>query len=256
MMLLTLSVSATNFATHFANIAGGQLNLSIQEMLKSMGVIALGVVIILLVMSIYSIAVMIERYLTFKSAARQSREFVPRVSEMLRSDQLEEALKLSKEYHRSHLAIVVNSGLQELATMNANSNQSRMLRKAKRAVRRATAMKTADFQRGLSSLATIGSTAPFVGLFGTVVGIINAFTKMNEAQESGLSVVAGGISEALVTTAFGLVVAIPAVWMFNYFSNRVHIFGVEMSNSAEELIDHFLEQHAASINRKAELLSE
>jgi biopolymer transport protein ExbB/biopolymer transport protein TolQ len=95
-----------------------------------------------------------------------------------------------------------------------------------------------------SSLATIGSTAPFVGLFGTVVGIIEAFGKMNEAQESGLTVVAGGISEALVTTAFGLVVAIPAVWMYNYFSNRVHLFGVEMHNSAEELVDYFLQQQA------------
>lgn len=255
MMLLTISLSAANLTTIAAVNLGFQFKFSPREMITGMGPIALGVVIVLLVMSIYSIAVMVERYLTFKSAARQSREFVPRVSEMLRSDQLEDALKLSTEYRRSHLAVVVNSGLQELTMMAANSNQSRMLRKAKRAVRRAAAMKTADFQRGLSSLATIGSTAPFVGLFGTVVGIIDAFTKMNEAQEAGLTVVAGGISEALVTTAFGLVVAIPAVWMFNYFSNRVHVFGVEMNNSAEELIDHFLEQHAASASKKAELLA-
>ncbi|MFN7928970.1 MAG: MotA/TolQ/ExbB proton channel family protein [Blastocatellia bacterium] len=97
-------------------------------------------------------------------------------------------------------------------------------------------------QRGLSSLATVGSTAPFVGLFGTVVGIINAFTKMNEAQNAGIGVISGAIAEALITTAFGLVVAIPAVWMFNYFTNRVHVFAIEMENSAEELIDFFLQQ--------------
>jgi biopolymer transport protein ExbB/biopolymer transport protein TolQ len=109
--------------------------------------IALGVLVVLLVMSIYSIAVMLERALTFKSAARQSREFVPRVSEMLRLAQLDDALKLSREYRRSHLAVVVNSGLQEL-TSGVGANQTRMLREAKRAVRRAAAMKTADFENG------------------------------------------------------------------------------------------------------------
>jgi biopolymer transport protein ExbB/TolQ len=182
---------------------------------------ATGVLVVLLLMSIYSLALMLERYLTFKTAARQSREFVPKVSELLRLAQLDDALKLSRSYGKSHLAVVVNSGLQELAAVGR-------LRQPQK-----------------QGLATVGSTAPFVGLFGTVVGIINAFGKMNEAQESGLGVVAGGISEALVTTAFGLVVAIPAVWMFNYFSNRVHVFGVEMHNSAEELIDYFLQQSEA-----------
>src|SRR5207237_14717 len=74
----------------------------------------------------------------------------------------------------------------------------------------------AELKRGLSSLATIGSTAPFVGLLGTVIGILTAFKKINETKAAGLASVAGGISEALVTTAVGLFVAIPAVMMFNY----------------------------------------
>jgi biopolymer transport protein ExbB/biopolymer transport protein TolQ len=200
--------------------------------------VGLAVMVVLLLMSIYSLAVVFERYLTFKSAAQQSREFVPKVSAMLKAAQLGEALQLSRDYKKSHLAVVVNSGLQELTA----SNVKNPLRKAKRAVRRATAMKTADLQRGLSSLATVGSTAPFVGLFGTVVGIINAFTKMNEAQTAGMGVISGAIAEALIATAFGLVVAIPAVWMFNYFTNRVNVFAIEMHNSAEELIDFFLQQ--------------
>lgn len=89
---------------------------------------------------------------------------------------------------------------------------------------------------------TVGSTVPFVGLFGTVIGIINAFTKMNEAQTAGIAVISGAIAEALIATAFGLVVAIPAVWMFNYFTNRVNGFAIEMHNSAEELIEFFLQQ--------------
>jgi biopolymer transport protein ExbB/biopolymer transport protein TolQ len=204
--------------------------------------VGIGVIVVLLLMSIYSIAVMLERYLTFKAAARQSREFAPKVATLLRDAQLDDALKLSRNYRRSHLAVVVNSGLQELSASTSNQLE-RQMRKAKRAVKRAAAMKSAELQRGLSALATVGSTAPFVGLFGTVIGIIDAFKMMNEQQTSGFSAVAGGISEALVTTAFGLLVAIPAVWMFNYFTSRVRGFEVEMSNSADELIDFFLQQH-------------
>lgn len=213
-------------------------NWSFHRLWEDLSAAGIAVLVVLLLMSIYSMAVTFERYLTFKGAARQSREFVPKVSEMLKTSQLSEALQLSRTYKKSHLAVVVNSGLQELTASNVKSP----LRKAKRALRRAAAMKTADLQRGLSSLATVGSTAPFVGLFGTVVGIINAFTKMNEAQSAGIAVISGAIAEALITTAFGLVVAIPAVWMFNYFTNRVHNFAIEMQNSAEELIDFFLQQ--------------
>jgi biopolymer transport protein ExbB/TolQ len=221
------------------------LDLSIRAIWSNLSWPGVGVVVTLFLMSVYSIAVMLERYLTFKAAARQSREFVPKVAERLRAAQLEEALQLSQTYRRSHLAMVVNSGLQALVSLPAQALDvapERHLRKAKRALRRATAMKTTELQRGLSALATVGSTAPFVGLFGTVVGIINCFQLMKTSQESGFNAIAGGISEALVTTAFGLVVAIPAVWAFNYFTNRLHGFAVEMNNSADELMDYFLQQ--------------
>lgn len=219
------------------------------ELLRVMSWYGIAVMVILAIMSIYSIAVMLERYLTFSAAAKQSREFAPRVAEMLRATHIEEAIKLSQHYRRSHLAVVVNSGLQELASQRGQNsaqssakNSERQMRKAKRALRRAATMKSADLQRGLSSLATVGSTAPFVGLFGTVIGIIDAFHKMNSDQSAGFTTVAGGISEALVATAFGLVVAIPAVWMFNYFTSRVGRFAVEMHNSADELVDFFVQQ--------------
>ena len=100
----------------------------------------------------------------------------------------------------------------------------------------------AELKRGLSGLATIGATAPFVGLFGTTVGIINAFKGMASAKSAGLSSVAGGISEALVTTAFGLFVAVPAVWAYNIFTGKVEAFGIEMTNSSSELLDYFVKQ--------------
>ncbi len=120
---------------------------------------------------------------------------------------------------------------------------------SKRALERAEAIVHAELKRGVSGLATIGSTAPFVGLFGTVVGIINAFKGIATEKGTGLGAVAGGISEALVTTAIGLFVAVPAVWMFNYFTNKIEAFDVEMGNSSSELIDYFLKRTAAKANR-------
>ena len=118
---------------------------------------------------------------------------------------------------------------------------------AKRALERSEAIVHAKLKRGLGGLATIGSTAPFIGLFGTVVGILNAFQQIATQKTPGIGAVAGGISEALVTTAFGLLVAIPAVMTFNYFTNKVEAFDVEMDNSSSELIDYFIKQsHAGS----------
>jgi len=94
----------------------------------------------------------------------------------------------------------------------------------------------------VSGLATIGSTAPFVGLFGTVVGIINAFKGIQTQKSAGLGAVAGGIAEALVTTAVGLFVAVPAVWVYNYFTSKIEAFDVEMDNSSSELIDYFIKK--------------
>ena len=210
---------------------------------RSMGWVARVVLIILLIMSMWSIAIMVERYLTFSAARSQSREFAPKVAASLRNQKLDEAINLSDKYKKSHLAMVVNAGLQEFRANQLSSDiSSDTIDASKRALQRATAIKIAEFKRGLSGLATIGSTAPFVGLFGTVFGIINAFVGMREAESAGISAVAGGIAEALVTTAVGLAVAVPAVWLFNYFVSKVDNFVVEMDNSSAELLDFFLRQ--------------
>jgi len=113
---------------------------------------------------------------------------------------------------------------------------------SRRALERASAIVHAELERGLSGLATIGSTAPFVGLLGTVIGIIDAFREIQGQNGTGISAVAGGISEALVTTALGLTVAIPAVVMFNYFTSKIKAFDVEMDNSSSELVNYFLKR--------------
>jgi biopolymer transport protein ExbB/biopolymer transport protein TolQ len=136
--------------------------------------------------------------------------------------------------------------LQEFsAHQGASTIPGEVIESSKRALQRATAIGIEEFKRGLGGLATIGATAPFVGLFGTTVGIINAFAGMSAAEDTGLAAVAGGISEALVATAFGLFVAVPAVWMYNYFTGKIESFMVEMDNSSSELIDYFLKRRAS-----------
>jgi len=213
------------------------------SMWAQMGWLARSVVIVMFIMSAYSIGVMIDRLLAYNAARQQSRLFAPAVAGALREGKLDEAIKIADRYKKSHLAKVVVAGLQEFKAHQMSSDISgEEIEASKRALERAEAIVNAELKRGVSTLATIGSSAPFVGLFGTVVGIINAFKGISTEKSTGLGAVAGGISEALVTTAIGLFVAIPAVWMYNYFTSRLEAFNVEMGNSASELIDYFVKK--------------
>jgi biopolymer transport protein ExbB/biopolymer transport protein TolQ len=210
---------------------------------NQMGWMAKAVVVVMFIMSAWSIGVMIDRLMAYSAARKQSRAFAPAVAGALREGKLDEAVKIADRYKKSHLAKVVVAGLQEFQAHQISSEiPGEEIEASKRALERAEAIVHAELKRGVSALATIGSTAPFVGLFGTVVGIINAFKGIESSKSTGLGAVAGGISEALVTTAIGLFVAIPAVWMFNYFTNKIEAFDVEMGNSSSELIDYFLKR--------------
>src|SRR5690348_17228226 len=214
-------------------------------MWRTMGFLAKAVVIILFVMSAWSIGVMIDRYMAFSAAKKQSRTFAPLVAGALREGKIDEAIRIAERHKKSHLAKVVTAGLQEFRAHSESGDiPGEQIEASKRALERAEAIVHAELKRGLGGLATIGSTAPFVGLFGTVVGILNAFRGISEQKATGLGAVAGGIAEALVTTAVGLFVAIPAVMMFNYLTGRVEAFDVEMDNSSSELIDYFLKRRS------------
>ena len=246
MLLVTLS---TFVMTHLPTLAmwfqdeGAQPGWDPISLWKQMGWLARGVVIILFIMSAWSIGVMIDRWIAFSGARKQSRMFAPQVAGALREGKIDEAVRVAERYRKSHLAKVVTAGLQEFkAHQESNDIPGEDIEASRRALERAEAIVHAELKRGLGGLATIGSTAPFVGLFGTVVGILNAFRKISEQKATGLGAVAGGISEALVTTALGLFVAIPAVMMFNYFTGKVEAFDVEMDNSSSELIDYFLKR--------------
>jgi biopolymer transport protein ExbB/biopolymer transport protein TolQ len=213
-------------------------------MWNHMGWPARTIAIILFTMSAWSIGVMMDRWLAFSAARKQSRQFAPAVAGALREGKLDEAIRVAERNKKSHLAKVVSAGLHEMrAHEQSEEIPGEKIEASRRALDRASAIVHAELERGLSGLATIGSTAPFVGLLGTVIGIIDAFRQIQERQgATGISAVSGGISEALVTTALGLTVAIPAVMMFNYFTTRIKAFDVEMDNSSSELVDYFLKR--------------
>jgi biopolymer transport protein ExbB/biopolymer transport protein TolQ len=243
---------ATLFYTHVPTIAlaifqEGTITWDPISLWKQMGVLAKIVVIILFIMSGWSIGVMIDRWMAFSAARKQSRAFAPAVAGALREGKIDEAIRVAERNKKSHLAKVVTAGLQEFKAHGESSEiPGEQIEASRRALERAEAIVHAELKRGLGGLATIGATAPFVGLFGTVVGILNAFRGISEQKATGLGAVAGGIAEALVTTAIGLFVAIPAVMMYNYLSGRVEAFDVEMDNSSSELVDYFLKRRNAA----------
>jgi len=201
------------------------------------------VVFALVIMSAWSIGVMIDRWIAFSAARKQSRFFAPAVAGALKEGKIEEAIRIAEDNKRSHLAKVVTAGLQEFQAHQMSAEiPGEEIEASRRALERAAAIVHAELKRGVSSLATIGATGPFVGLFGTVLGIISAFQGISSSGTVGIAAVASGISEALVTTAIGLFVAIPAVWVYNYFTGKIEAFDVEMDNSSSELIDYFIKR--------------
>ena len=229
------------------------MDMSPMALWHSMGGLAKGVVILMIIMSIYSIWVMVERFITFQRAKNQSLKLLGALSNVLTRGDYQQAIDITKKFKESHLAKVIGAGLLEFEAVRRDKRTSDPevpIEAARQGMDRTAMITIAELKENLGVLATIGATAPFVGLFGTVVGIINAFSKM-ATSGGGIASVSAGISEALVTTAFGLFVAIPAVWAYNYFQNRIDRFTVEMSNSGSEMSIYFLKE--AGANEKSQM---
>ncbi len=210
------------------------------SMLHSMSVTAKGVVVMLLLMSAISIGLAVERGLRYSAARNQSRLFILQVTPVLEQGKLDDAIAIAAQNRKSPIASLVATGLEEFTSVPAHSTSDESIDAAQRGLDRSVATIHAELKRGLSGLATIGSTAPFVSLFGTVAGIMNAFRASAPAKAAGIQSVASGISEALVTTALGLLVAVPAVWCYNYFTGTVENFDVELENSSMELVSYLV----------------
>jgi biopolymer transport protein ExbB/TolQ len=229
---------------------------SVVEMWGNMGGLARAVVIILAIMSLYSLGVMFERFTTFVRAKSRSARVVQGLSQLLSAHDMKGARELAAKKPQPPIARIVGAALDEYASgLEVLHNQRTLepgdydvLDAVHRAIERTKEREISDLRRGLGGLATIASAAPFVGLFGTVVGIINAFQSMAATGQGGLAAVSAGIAEALVTTAFGLLVAIPAVMMYNYFTNRVDDFVVDINEISSELVTFLIKDGRSPAN--------
>ena len=209
---------------------------SVWDIWLQMGVLAKCVAIFMILMSIYSLGVFIERMMLYRAAKRQSIDYLPIATKALREGNYQAAVEAAKRYNKSHLAKVLSAGLQQFLFEKEDQPSHDAVESVRLAVERAAALTAAEMKRGIGGLATIGSTAPFVGLFGTVVGILKAFQSMSVAGTGGFKVVSQGIAAALVATAAGLLVAIYAVIAYNYFVARIGVIAMHYRLFAEEFL--------------------
>jgi biopolymer transport protein ExbB/biopolymer transport protein TolQ len=211
---------------------------TITELWHHMGLFARIVVYVLALMSLSSVIVMAERVVSFLRSTRESRRFASTLAVSVEKNGIDAAAKTKVEKGVGHLGRVLSAGLGAYEmTRTARTTTDLTIESVARALERQAQRENQNLKRGLNLLATVGSTAPFVGLLGTVVGIINAFQSMAATGSGGLGTVSAGISEALVTTAFGLLVAIPAVMAYNYMQGWVDARLVDMTESSNELLD-------------------
>jgi biopolymer transport protein ExbB len=220
------------------------------ELWHNMGLVARGVVVLLAIMSVYSLWVIIDRWVVFSKARRYSLAFVLALRERMQKRDLNGAMKLSKADPQSPISRVINEalieyrdGLDAIAKTGPDEiGDFDVVDAVNRAIDRVKEREVGALKKGLGALASISSAAPFIGLFGTVFGIINAFRSMAASGQGGLASVSAGIAEALFTTAVGLAVAIPAVMFFNYFTNAIEAMVVDMNDISSELISYVLRE--------------
>ena len=226
------------------------MELSLLDMFKSMGAFAKSIVVALSIMSIYSMTIMVQKWWAMRKAQKETIKFAPEFSQFLEEDNLTEAIRLAEGYKRSHVALVLGGALQEVKPLIQDGSVTVSdINSAERAVERNMLLEVTNLKRGLAVLATVGSTAPFVGLLGTTMGIVNAFTGMAASGSGGLAAIGAGIAEALITTAFGLLVAIPAVWMYNYFTTKIDNLVAEMTYVSKEMIDYLIKGVSGEFGR-------
>ena len=214
------------------------MDLSYVARWASMGMGARGVVITLALMSIYSLGVMVDRLVALRKGRQLSVKYASMLNALLAQGQTDDAANAADSLKAGYLPRVLGAGLKEYRNVMQKGVHSKeeVLDLTERALDRTAQRAVNDLKKGLGGLGTIGSSAPFVGLFGTVLGIINAFELMAAKGSGGLATVSAGIAEALITTAFGLLVAIPAVAVFNYLTNAVDNITVDITDAASELV--------------------
>jgi biopolymer transport protein ExbB/biopolymer transport protein TolQ len=226
------------------------MGVSLLELWHDSGLFAKGIVVLLAIMSIWMVTVAVSKWWNLRKAQKETLKFAPEFSQFLEEDNLTEAIKLAEGYKKSHVARVLGGALVEVKPLIQDGSVTVAdINSVERAVERNMLLEVTQLKRGLGILATVGSTAPFVGLLGTTMGIVNSFAAMSASGSGGLAAIGGGISEALITTAFGILVAIPAVWFYNYFQTKIDNLTAEMTYVSKEFIDYLIKGVSGEFGR-------
>ncbi|WP_426755691.1 MotA/TolQ/ExbB proton channel family protein [Myxococcus sp. Y35] len=212
------------------------MNFTLTGLWAHMGPFAKGIVVVMALMSVISLVILVERALLFRMSRRQSRKFAARLGPLLAQGDFDAALDAKLDKDVGYLGRTIRAGLTAYR-VSSDDTRDEVMESVARNLERQAQREVQSFKRGLGQLATVASTAPFVGLLGTTVGIVTAFQQMGEAGAGGIGTISTGISEALVTTAFGLLVAIPAVMGYNSLQGWVDARAVDLAESSNELLD-------------------
>jgi len=212
--------------------------MSLTELLGHVGIFGGAVMVCLALLSVFSVGMIVDKHRRFRSASGQSEKFKPEFKKFLHGGDVQDLIEAARLHQSSYMAQVVLAGIIEYdGVRQSGRDPVASLELVTSALRDSMSEELIQLRQGLGFLATIGSTAPFIGLFGTVVGIINAFRSIAATGSGGMSVVSGGIAEALVSTALGIFVAIPAVVAFNHFTGKIETFHVQMNRASSQLVN-------------------
>src|SRR2546428_605746 len=210
--------------------------MSLTELLGHVGLFGGAVMVCLALLSVFSVGMIVDKHRSFRSASRQSEKFKPEFKKFLHGGDVQDLIEAGRLHQNSYVAQVVSAGIIEYdGVRQSGRDPVASLELVTSALRDSMSGTLIQLKRGLGFLATIGSTAPFIGLFGTVVGIINAFRSIAATGSGGMAVVSGGIAEALVSTALGIFAAILAVVAFNYFTGKMEIVHAAVNRSSFQL---------------------
>ena len=225
------------------------MGLDLVELWEQMSIVVKIITVMMILMSVFMFYVIAERLLTFRAASDQSIRYVQALGEYLRQHKVTDALSSARGANKSPVAKVMESGLaallqgREALTTQGPSDVGDfdLVDSVNRALERVKERETSNLRRGLAFLGTTASATPFIGLLGTVVGILGTF-QMLKGGTVTINEIGPKISEALVSTALGLGVAIIAAMSFNFFTSRVEQFVIDMNDVSSEFIDYVLRE--------------
>jgi biopolymer transport protein ExbB/TolQ len=214
------------------------MNINLLELWNEMGAPVKAVVVLLTLQAVASIAVVVDRLILLGRSSAASRAFAAKAAPLIDACDFETLYEEASSAKGSHLAMLVYTSLKTyLDRVRAGDDTARAADLARRATERKGESLSDDLNRGMSVLASTGSTAPFVGLLGTVLGIINAFGMIASSGSGGIGTIGGAIGEALIVTGYGLCVAIPTVLVFNWIAGKISRFEMGLTNAGSELAD-------------------